>query len=331
MNTSEDMQECTKLIAGKDYPRTYREFVAMFPDDKSCADFLGKLRWNNGFICPKCKVASTPWHQTHKRLVCPYCRHQTTVTTGTIFDKTRTPLTTWLEAAWHITTAKNGMSAKTIEQTLGISYRTAWTMLQRFRIAMVYTERKKLSGTIEVDETLVGGIDEGGKRGRGSGKSIVVIAIELHEPKGYGRIRMRFIPDASDDSLTGFISDVVQKKSTICTDGWSGYNRVESLGYNHEITVISHSEDQAHVSMPGVHRIAALLKRWILGTHQGSFSEEHLQSYLEEFTFRFNRRLSKHRGLVFRRLLEQSVCATPVTKNDLRYGYNWQERTGGAS
>lgn len=326
-----DSSENTKLIAGKDYPRTYREFVTTFPDDKSCADFLGMLRWNNGFICPKCNVSSTPWYQTHKRIVCPKCRHQTTVTAGTIFDKTRTPLTTWLEAAWHITTAKNGMSAKTIEQTLGISYRTAWAMLQRFRVAMVDTERKKLSGTIEVDETLVGGIDRGGKRGRGSRKNIVVIAIELHEPKGFGRIRMRFIPDASNDSLVGFISDVVQPGSTIRTDGWSGYNELESLEYNHEITVISHSEDQAHVSMPGVHRIAALLKRWILGTHQGSFSEDHLQSYLEEYTFRFNRRLSKNRGLVFRRLLEQAVCTAPVTKNDVTHGYNWEEMVGGAS
>jgi len=313
------------LISGEDYPRTYREFVSMFPNDESCTAFLVKLRWKDGFVCPKCKTPSTPWQQTHGRLVCPYCRHQTTVTTGTIFDKTRTPLTTWLEAAWHITTAKNGMSAKTIEQTLGISYRVAWTMLQRFRVAMVRTEREMLSGTVEIDETLVGGIDEGGKRGRGSQKSIVVIAIELHHPKGYGRIRMRFIPDASGDSLIGFIRDTVESGSSIHTDGWSGYSEIESFGYEHQKTVVSSSTDQAHVSMPGVHRIAALLKRWILGTHQGSFSQEHLQAYLEEFTFRFNRRLSKSRGLVFRRLLEQAVCTSPVTEKDVTYGYNWKK------
>ena len=173
------------LLAGKDYPRTYREFVTMFPDDKSCTDFLNKLRWNDNFICPKCGATSTPWQQTHKRLVCPHCRYQTTVTAGTIFDRTRTPLTTWLEAAWHVTTAKNGMSATTIERTLGISYRVAWTMLQRFRVAMVRSEREMLCGTVKIDETLVGGVDKGGKRGRGSKKSIVVIAIELHEPKGF--------------------------------------------------------------------------------------------------------------------------------------------------
>jgi transposase-like protein len=311
------------LIKGKDYPKTYREFVTMFPDDKSCKIFLSKLRWDDGFICSKCKKLSTPWFQTHERLVCPYCHHQTTVTAGTIFDKTRTPLTTWLEVAWHITTAKNGMSAKTIEKTLGISYRVAWTILQRYRIAMVRTERGKLSGRVEVDETLIGGVEKGGKRGRGSKKCIVVIAIELLEPKGFGRIRMRFIPDASSSSLTSFINDVIEPSSTVCTDGWVGYNNLKSLGYNHEVTVISHSEDQAHVSMPGVHQIASLLKRWILGTHQGSFSKNHLQSYLEEYTFRFNRRTSKNRGLIFRRLLEQAVCTHPITESDVTYGYDW--------
>ena len=153
----------------------------------------------------------------------------------------------------------------------------------------------------------------------------------MQEPKGFGRTRMRFIPDASSDSLIDFINDVVQVGSTICTDGWNGYNNLKSFEYNHEITVVSHSNDQAHISMPGVHRIASLLKRWILGTHQGSFSQDHLQSYLEEFTFRFNRRTSKNRGLVFRRLLEQAVVTPPVTKKDVTYGYNWKERLGGAN
>lgn len=325
MNSYKDDNVNTALIAGKDYPRTYREFVTMFPDNKSCVNFLNKLRWNDNFICPKCGASSTPWHQTHERLVCPYCRYQTTVTAGTIFDKTRTPLTTWLEAAWHITTAKNGMSATTIEKTLGISYRVAWIMLQRFRVAMVRSEREMLSGIVEVDETLVGGVDKGGKRGRGSQKSIVVIAVELHDSKGFGRVRMRFVPDASSKSLTHFMGDVIQPGSTVCTDGWSGYNDLESLGYNHKVTIVSTSEDQAHVSMPGVHNIAALLKRWILGTYQGAFSTYHLQAYLEEFTFRFNRRLSKHRGLVFRRLLEQAVVTSPITEKDVIYGYDWNK------
>jgi len=325
MHLSESEEIHKVLVAGEDYPRTYREFVTMFPDNNSCINYLTQLRWPHGFVCIKCKKVSKPWKQTHNRLTCPYCHYQTTVTAGTIFDKTRTPLTTWLETAWHITTAKNGMSAKTMEKTLGISYRVAWTMLQRFRVAMVRVQREKLSGKVEVDETLVGGVEKGGKRGRGSKKHIVVIAIELLEPKGFGRIRMRLIPDASSSSLTKFINDVIEPNSVISTDGWTGYNNLESLGFTHDITVMSTSQDQAHVSMPGVHQVAALLKRWILGTHQGSFAEEHLQSYLEEYTFRFNRRKSSNRGLVFRRLLEQAVSTHPITEVDVTNGYNWED------
>jgi len=197
------------LVAGRDYPNTYREFVGMFPDVQACTAYLTRIRWPEGFICPSCGVVSTPWNQSRHRLVCPACRQQTTVTAATIFDKTRTPLTTWFEAAWHVTTAKNGMSAKTLERTLGARYRVAWTMLQRFRVAMVNAERKPLSGEVEVDETLVGGVQKGGKRGRGVGKSVVVIAVEIKQPKGFGRVRMRHVPDASSASLLPFVRDVV--------------------------------------------------------------------------------------------------------------------------
>ena len=323
MESPNNKSQESVLIAGEDYPKTYREFVTMFPDNKSCEEFLYKIRWDNGFICPKCGTLSKPWHQTHKRLVCTHCRHQTTVTTGTIFDKTRTPLTTWLEVAWHLTTAKNGMSAKTIEKTFGVSYRVAWTMLQRFRVAMVRSQREMLSGTVEVDETQLGGVDFGGKRGRGSKKSLTVIAVELNEEKYFGRVRMRYIPDASSKTLRSFITDVIEVGSTIHTDGWRGYSGLETLNYNHDVTVISTSQDQAHILMPGVHNVAALLKRWLLGTHQGAFSHYHLQAYLEEFTFRFNRRNSKNRGLLFRRLLEQALTTAPIIEKEITYGYDW--------
>ncbi|MGH9577645.1 MAG: transposase, partial [Terriglobales bacterium] len=145
------------LVAGRDYPRTYREFVGMFPDVDACAAYLERLRWPSGFICSACGGTGAPWRHTRGRLVCPACRHHASVTAGTILDKTRTPLTTWFEAAWHVTTAKNGLSAKTLERTLGTRYRVAWAMLQRFRVAMVRAERGRLSGEVEVDETLVGG------------------------------------------------------------------------------------------------------------------------------------------------------------------------------
>jgi len=295
----------------------------MFPDNTACAAFLIRLRWPEGFICPACKTSSIPWNESRGRLACPNCRHQTSVSAGTIFDKTRTPLMTWFEAAWHVTTAKNGMSAKTLESTLGTSYRVAWTMLQRFRVAMVDVERKPLSGDVEVDETFIGGVQLGGKRGRGTTKSIVVIAVEIKQPKGFGRVRMRHVPDASSESLLPFVRDMVAPGAVILTDGWRGYNKLPEYGYTRKITVLSSSGDPAHVSMPGVHRVASLLKRWILGTHQGSVVPDHLQSYLEEFTFRFNRRNSGSRGLVFRRLLEQAIVTGPTTEDDVTNGYDW--------
>ncbi len=311
------------LAPGADCPRTYREFVVMFPDDMACAAYLEKLRWPDGFVCPACKAAGVPWRQTRGRLVCTACRHQSSVCAGTILDKTRTALTTWFEAAWHVTTAKNGMSAKTLERTLGTSYRVVWTMLQRYRVAMVRADRERLSGEVEVDETLVGGVQKGGKRGRGTDKCIVLIAVEVKQPKGFGRVRMRHVPDASGANLIPFVCDAVAPGSVVYTDGWSGYTGLSDHGYMHRKTVLSSSGDPAHVSMPGVHRISALLKRWFLGTHQGSFAPAHLQSYLEEYTFRFNRRTSRSRGLVFRRLIEQAARTGPITEADVTHGYDW--------
>jgi transposase-like protein len=196
-------------------------------------------------------------------------------------------------------------------------------MLQRFRVAMVDAERKQLTSCVEVDETYIGGVKRGGKRGRGAIKSIVVIAVEVKDPKGFGRVRLRHIPDTSGASLIPFVNDVVASGSTIQTDGWGGYNSLDSTKFIRSITVQSSSGDPAHVSMPGVHRIASLLKRWILGTHQGCVVPEHLQSYLEEFTFRFNRRSSNSRGLLFRRLIERAVATCPVIESDVTFGYDW--------
>ena len=189
---------------------------------------------------------------------------------------------------------------------------------------MVRADRGQLTGSVEVDETLVGGIEHGGKRGRGTSKNIVVIAVEIKQPKGFGRVRMRHVPDASGSSLLPFVRDVVTHGALVSTDGWSGYNGLIKHGFIHQRTMLSSSGDPAHVTMPGVHRVASLLKRWILGTYQGSVTPEHLQSYLEEFTFRFNRRTSRNRGLVFRRLLEQAIVTGPVTDADVTHGYQWR-------
>ncbi len=315
--------EPRRLLAGEHYPATYRGFVEMFPADAACLRYLEALRWPEGFSCPSCAAPGVPWRASRGRLVCRACRRQTRVAAGTVFDKTRTPLTTWFEAAWHLTTAKNGMSAVTLARTLGTSYEVAWPMLHRYRVAMVRAERARLSGDVEVDETFVGGVDHGGKRGRGARKCIVVVALEITQPKRFGRVRMRHVPDASGASLVPFVSEVVAPGSVVLTDGWGGYNDLPNRGYTRNKVVLSASPDPAHVTMPGVHRVASLLKRWLLGTHQGSVDPTHLQAYLEELTFRFNRRASRSRGLVFRRLVEQAVVTGPVTEADIIHGYPW--------
>lgn len=217
-----------RLTDGSDFPRTYRQFVKKFLDDLACAAYLEKVRWPSGFCCPACGTDGHPWRQTRGRLVCSTCHHETSVTAGTIMNKTRTSLTTWFEAAWHLTTAKNGLSAKTLEQTLGISYRTAWAILQRYRVAMVRSERERLSGTVEVDETFVGGVEQGGKRRRGTTTSIVVVAAEVKEPRGFSRIRMRHVPNASGASLQQFVRDVVAPGATVHTDGWPSYKIMDT-------------------------------------------------------------------------------------------------------
>jgi transposase-like protein len=235
------------------------------------------------------------------------------VTAGTIFDKTRTPLSTWFAAIWYVTSQKNGVSAMGLKQVLGLgSYQTAWTMLHKLRRAMVSPGRDRLSGVVEVDETYVGGTKSGVRGRQTAQKAIVVVAVELHEPRGFGRVRLRRVPDASGSSLLPFVLEAVEPGSQVRTDGWGGYNGLATQGYLHTRTVLSSSGDPAHVSMPAVHRVASLLKRWLLGTHQGSVGTDHLDRYLDEFTFRFNRRSSRSRGLLFYRLLQQAVLTDPA-------------------
>ena len=227
------------------------------------------------------------------------CGRQTSVTAGTIFHRTRTPLPTWFTAAWLMTGQKQGVSALGLQQALGLgSYQTAWAMLHRFRLAMVRPARERLSGWVEVDEAYVGGL-EGAVHGRETAtKAIVAIAVEIKSPKGFGRIRLQSVPDVTQDSLIPFIAAVVEPGSTVHTDGWQAYWTVPEHGYTHERSVMRKQNDPAHVVMPGVHRIASLLQRWLLGTHQGAVSLVHLDAYLNEFTFRFNRRHSRRRGML---------------------------------
>jgi transposase-like protein len=235
------------------------------------------------------------------------------VTAGTIFQDTRTPLTIWFRAMWWVTSQKNGVSALGLQRVLGLgSYQTAWAWLHKLRRAMVRPGRDRLSGRVEVDETYLGGLEEGVHGRQTESKALIVVAAE-EDGKGIGRIRMRRIPDASAQSLVPFVKASVEPGHVVHTDGWLGYAPLETQGYIHKVTFLRGKKQSPSELLPRVHRVASLLKRWLLGTHQGAVSAEHLDYYLDEFTFRFNRRKSRSRGKLFFRLVQQAVAVEPTT------------------
>lgn len=296
----------------EDYPRTIQELEDRFSTEENCRAYLVSLRWPDGFRCPHCQGVKAVLVRT-TLFQCCVCRRQTSATAGTIFQDTRKPLVMWFRAMWYLTSQKNGASALGLQRVLGLgSYETAWTWLHKLRRAMVRPDRDRLSGWVEVDETLVGGLEEGVAGRQTESKVLVVIAAQADGP-GLGRIRMRMIADASADSLHAFVQDSIEPGSTIHTDGWQGYTGLEKKGYPREITVLRGRRKEASKLMPRVHRVASLLKRWLLGTHQGAVAHQHLPYYLDEFTFRFNRRKSKSRGKLFFRLMQQAVTTPPAT------------------
>ena len=306
--------------AGTHYPRSVGEFQSWFQTDADCSDYLEWLRWPTGFACPACGHGG--WRLGDGRFMCSGCGGRTSVTAGTIFDRTRTPLTVWFTACWLFATGKDGYSALSLKRTLEIgSYQTAWAMLHRLRSVLVRPGRDRLAGVVEVDETYIGGVEPGLTGGRARGKKVMVgIAVEVREPKGIGRCRMLPLVDAAGPSLHAFVKDHVEPGTKVITDGWQGYRGLEKLGYVHDRrsqrATAASGEDPGEL-LPAVHRVASLAKRWLLGTHQGSVDAAHLASYLNEFVFRFNRRRSRSRGMVFYRLLELAVAHDPVRYQDL--------------
>lgn len=301
----------------EDYPRTVLELEARFSTEEACRAYLYQLRWPDGFRCPRCG-GSKSWAVVRSLYECAQCGAQTSVTAGTIFQDTHKPLRLWFRALWYVTSQKNGVSALGLQRVLGLgSYKTAWAWLHKLRRAMVRPGRERLHGRVEVDETYIGG-EHAGPHGRGAlGKSIVVVAAE-EDGAGIGRIRLRRVPDFSGASLGGMIQDAIEPGSVVHTDGLRAYSGVGQLGYLHEVSRAG-SEEGTN-PLPRVHRVASLLKRWILGTHQGSVAASHLDYYLDEFTFRFNRRTSRSRGKLFYRLLQQAVAVDPVPAKRLRGG-----------
>lgn len=300
-----------------EYPRDQMEFEKIFASEDNCIKYLIEVKWPLGYNCNKCNNTDY-WLLSRKRLKCKHCSSIITITSNTFFDQSNKPLSLWFRAIWWMIAQKNGVSASGLQAILGIgSYKTAWVWLHKLRALMVFPNRDKLTGKVEIDETYVGGVAEG-KRGRGSeNKSLVVVAVEIL-PKGTGRVRLKIIPNATGKHLLKFIRENVEAGTIINTDGWSGYAQLKRKGYQHIVQrqVIATNNEEM---LPNVHRIASLLKRWLLGTHQNYTSHERLQKYLDEFTFRHNRRKSNSRGLLFHRIIEQAMSREPILlKNVLK-------------
>jgi len=289
------------------------DFERRFATDEACRDYLGALRWPEGFVCPRCQ-AKKGWKMTRGLWLCGDCRHQASVTAGTIFQDSHLPLSLWFRAMWYVTSPKNGTSALAIQRLLGLgSYKTAWALLHKLRRAMVRPGRDRLQGTVEVDEAYWGG-EEAGMIGRKTEEKALIVVAAEEDGAGIGRIRMRRIATPDRANLHGFIRAVIEPGSTVRTDGLQAYRRL--TGYRHDRQVQRRQPPDEHL-LPRVHRVISLLKRWLLGTHQGAVAQDYLDYYLDEFTFRFNRRTSRSRGKLFYRLAQQAVQVSPVPFDSL--------------
>ena len=301
---------------GVDYPRTFQEFRDWFPDDQACLDYLATLRWPRGFECPRCGSGGF-WRISQRRLwMCAECGLKTSVTAGTIFHRTHSPLSSWFAAVWFVTSQKTGMSAQGLQRVLGFgSYETAWAWLHKLRRTMVRPDRERLAGIVEVDQSFIGG-KTAGQRGPSTDKVPVTIAVERDEENRIGRIRLENADRPGSAEMIEFTTEIAEPGSIIRTDGANLWRRLPELGYTHEPTAGITAEDPDSVT-PGVHLVASLLKRWIAGTLHHRISLAHMPYYLDEFTFRFNRRKSKAPGLLFYRLLQQAVDTDPHPLDEL--------------
>lgn len=296
----------------EDFPATLWQLEQRFSTDQACRQYLFSLRWPEGFRCPACGGVRA-WAMQHGRWLCGDCRHQTSVLAGTIFQDSHLPLTTWFRTMWYVTSQKNGVSALGLQHVLGLgSYKTAWAVLHKLRRAMVRPGRDRLRGMVEVDEAYWGGHEVGVKGRLTHDKALIIVAAQA-DGQGIGRIRLRAIPDVERQTLHGFIAEAIEPGSTVRTDGWHAYR--ELAGYVHDRQV--QRQTQGEHLLPRVHRVVSLLKRWLLGTHQGAVGQEYLNDYLNEFTFRFNRRKSASRGKLFYRLAQQAVQAKPAPLDSL--------------
>ena len=309
------MPAATRPVGGADYPRTYQEFRSWFPDDVACREYLGQLRWPDGFICPECGCAGG-WRTGKGLWMCAECAKKTSATAGTIFHRSHTPLSTWFAAVWFVTSQKNGVSAQGLKDALGFgSYETAWAWLHKLRRAMVRPDRELLGGVVELDQSFLGGRTTG-RMGGSTDKAPITIAVERDDRGRLGRVRLELADKIGGRDMVEFAARVITPGATVRTDGAYVFTRLVGKGYLHEATPGNTAPDLDAV-MPGPHLVSALLKRWTAGTLHYRLSRQHLPYYLDEFTFRFNRRKSRARGLLFYLLLQQAVDTDPHPLKEL--------------
>ena len=303
----------------KRYPADMADFMDMFPGEDACLEYLSIVRWPDGYKCLRCGKADY-WKKARGLFTCRACGYEASVLVGTLFQDTRKPLRLWFQAMWYVVNQKNGVSALGLQKALGLgSYHTAWEWLHKLRRAMIRPGRDRLSGIVEVDETLLGGRRQSGKGHGAEGKSLVFIAAEeaKDSENAIGRIRLSVIENHAGETLAKAVLSAVEPGSLIRTDGARGYSFPDGYGYIH-VPNFNKAGAPDDVT-PLTHRVAALLKRWWLGTHQGAISPNHLAYYLDEFTFRFNRRTSRSRGKLFYRLVEGALQSEPLPAKTLTH------------
>jgi len=298
-------------------PGTLIEFLRRFSTEKACVRLLRRWKYPAGFRCPRCGH-DRAWYLRSRRLdECAQCGHQTSLTAGTVMHGSRKPLQMWFAAIYLFVVSKQGISAKSLERQLGVSYPTAWTWLHKLRDAISQRPTTPLCGVVELDDTWEGGVEEGlpGRPKAGQKKALVAGAIEVPPgQKGYGRVRLMHLEDGSSAAIHPFIEANIESGSTLLSDDWRSYRTPASeCQLEHRATNVSKSGLEAHEVLPAVHRIFSLLHRVLLTTYQGAVRHKHLQWYLEEFEFRFNRRTAASRGLLFERALSASTLGRPPT------------------
>lgn len=290
------------------YPKSIIAFMDTFNTDEKCLNYIAQLKWPDGWLCPRCGANRFCFIKTRGLIRCKYCGDDESFIANTVMRKTRKPLRYWFWAIYTLATQKTGLSAMELYRQLGFkSYETAWAWLHKIRMAMVNPDRTELSGEIEVDETYIGTGTKGKGRKLGGEKAVVICAVEMKPSSrgrpASGRIRLRHLSSASAQDIHPFVIDHIEQGTTIYTDGWMGYRGLRRYGYKHIIEPVG-SPEEASKKFPRVHRIFSNLKAWLIGTHR-FVSLKHMQNYLNEYTFRFNRR--RNPKLAFNTLLKIAV------------------------